>query len=446
MMAALFNHLWQSTVFAAVAGLLTLALRKNRAQVRYRLWFAASVKFLVPFALLVSLGGQFGWRTAAPPSQVSQVIEQINQPFTSRIVSPPPLAAVPAEASRLPIVLFAVWACGFVAVLFYWGRRIMRMRAEARASSPLNTPLPIPVRSSPALREPGVFGLFRPVLLLPEGIKERLTPEQLQAVLAHELCHVRRRDNLTSAIQMMVEAIFWFHPLVWWIGARLVDERERACDEEVLRQGNDPQVYAEGILNVCKFYVESPLVCVAGVTGSDLKKRIEDIMTGCTSRKLDLMRKALLTVAGIGAVAGPVAVGLLNAPRSFGQTNTSQYTFGLTTVAESRFEVASVKPGPPGEDGWQLGVPTHGGITIDNMELRKIIASSFRIQDSMVIGPSWLDSARYSIVGKGADPTVGNPVVWENMRALLADRLSVEIPHRGEAASHLRTGSREGRT
>ena len=82
-------------------------------------------------------------------------------------------------------------------------------------------------------------GTVRSVLLVPEGIADRLTPRQLEAVLAHELCHVRRRDNLTSAIHMIVEAMFWFHPLVWWIGARLVEERERACDEDVLRLGGE---------------------------------------------------------------------------------------------------------------------------------------------------------------------------------------------------------------
>ena len=84
------------------------------------------------------------------------------------------------------------------------------------------------------------MGLFRPILLLPADITERLQPRELQAILAHELCHVRRRDNLTSAIHMIVEAVFWFYPLVWWIGARLVEERERACDEAVLSLGNEP--------------------------------------------------------------------------------------------------------------------------------------------------------------------------------------------------------------
>jgi hypothetical protein len=116
----------------------------------------------------------------------------------------------------------------------------------------------------PARLEPGVFGIFRSVLLVPEGIAERLTPEQFQAILAHEMCHVRRLDNLTSAVHMVVEAVSWFHPLIWWIGARIVEERELGCDAEVVRLGNDPEAYAAGILNVCRFYLSSPLACAPG--------------------------------------------------------------------------------------------------------------------------------------------------------------------------------------
>ncbi|HEY3884210.1 MAG TPA: M56 family metallopeptidase, partial [Vicinamibacterales bacterium] len=63
--------------------------------------------------------------------------------------------------------------------------------------------------------EPGVVGIRRPILLLPDRIAECLTPEQLDAVVVHELCHVQRRDNLTATVHMFVEAVFWFHPLVW---------------------------------------------------------------------------------------------------------------------------------------------------------------------------------------------------------------------------------------
>jgi bla regulator protein BlaR1 len=67
---------------------------------------------------------------------------------------------------------------------------------------------------------------------------------------------------LTAALHMIVEAVFW-NPLVWWIGARLAEERERASDEGALRLGNEAQVYAESILRVCQFYVDSPLACVS---------------------------------------------------------------------------------------------------------------------------------------------------------------------------------------
>ena len=138
------------------------------------------------------------------------------------------------------------------------------MRRALRRGVPLDLDIPVAAISLNERIEPGVFGVFRPVLLLPEGIAQRLTPDQLRAVVAHEMSHVRRRDNVANAIHMLAEALFWFHPLVWWIERRLLDEQERACDEEVLRQGGDPQVYAESILRICEFYVTSPLICVAG--------------------------------------------------------------------------------------------------------------------------------------------------------------------------------------
>src|SRR5580704_11020505 len=103
----LANHLWQSTLFAAVAGLLTVALRKNRAQTRYWLWLAASVKFLIPFSILVDAGSHFGRHipAAIPQSSLSIVIEQVSQPFAISA----PLAAMPAaqplSASLIPAIL-----------------------------------------------------------------------------------------------------------------------------------------------------------------------------------------------------------------------------------------------------------------------------------------------------------------------------------------------------
>lgn len=87
------------------------------------------------------------------------------------------------------------------------------------------------------LLEPGIFGIFRPVLLWPERLSERLDDEDTKAILAHELMHARRHDNLKAALHMVVEAVFWFHPLVWWMERRMIEERERACDEAVIELG-----------------------------------------------------------------------------------------------------------------------------------------------------------------------------------------------------------------
>src|SRR6202023_1283023 len=117
----------------------------------------------------------------------------------------------------------AVWACGVAVVLFFWWREWRPIRTALRAAVPLRLGTAIAGGCSSGIVEPGIFGIGRPVLLLPEGITDRLTPAQLQAILSHELCHVRRRDNLGAAIHMLVESIFWFHPLVWGIGGRLVE-------------------------------------------------------------------------------------------------------------------------------------------------------------------------------------------------------------------------------
>jgi beta-lactamase regulating signal transducer with metallopeptidase domain len=323
MIGDLTNHLWQSTMFAVVPGLLAAALRKNRAHVRYWLWFTASCKFFVPFSLLMSLGSHVGWtltvkETAAPGvPAVSLAIERIAEPFYAVFPSAtaPPQTAVDWARAVIP----GVWVCGFAAIALTRLRGWRRIQAAVHTSTPLTIhgvglQTSVQVRSSPGLLEPGVVGLWRPVLLVPAGIEEHLTPLQLGAVVAHELCHVRRRDNLTAAIHMIVEAVFWFHPLVWWIGARLVDERERACDEHVLRVFGDSQAYAEGILSICKLYVESPLACLPGVTGSNVKKRIEDIMINRVGLRLNVARKTALALAATVALATPIVAGMVTAP------------------------------------------------------------------------------------------------------------------------------------
>jgi len=420
------NHLWQSTIVAAVAALLGLALRKNRAQMRYWIWLAASLKFLIPFSLLIDLGSRFEWRAA--PLPVTIAADQISQPFVL-----PEIAVVGAAAvsNTTPWLLAGLWFLGCAAVLFIWCVRWRRIQLAVRAASPLPIAAPVKVMSAPTLLEPGVFGIFRPVLLLPEDIANRLTPAQLRAILAHELCHVRRRDNLAAALHMLVEAIFWFHPAVWWIGARMVEERERACDEEVLRLGNEPQEYAQGVLNVCKFYLESPLACASGVTGADLKKRIEAIMTQRALTSLTFSRKLLLAAVAITAVAGPIAMGIVKVPKMRAQA-----------AAAKTFEVASIKPSDPEARGVRIGLLPGGGLRANNVRLVQLIQFAYDVPNFQISGgPGWAASEGFDILAKGPQSAddrdlsqmkntermqIGE-LVKQRLQALLAERFQLVI-------------------
>ena len=154
-----------------------------------------------------------------------------------------------------------------------WYVRWRRINAAVRAGSAVELGLPVATIVCDGSVETGVFGIFRSVLILPKGLLERLTPAHLDAVIAHELCHLRHRDNFVAAIQMFVETVFWFHPLVWWIGKRMLDERERACDEEVVLTRCQPRA-ADAMVCVSARLTVGIAAAVAGVTGADLKKRI----------------------------------------------------------------------------------------------------------------------------------------------------------------------------
>jgi bla regulator protein blaR1 len=419
MLAVFFNHLWQSTLFAGVAGLLTLALGKNRARVRHAVWLAASLKFLIPVSVLIALGSHIEWRTApeAVPSNVAVVMVEVSQPFT---VQPAAIATAPPIRNPIPEVLLGIWACGFIGICCAWFVRWRRVRDAVLAGSVVPLGIPVKVISSPTLLEPGVFGVCKPVLMLPEGIFDRLTPAHLNAVIEHELCHVRHRDNLVATIHMFVETVFWFHPLVWWIGKRMVEERERGCDEEVVGLGGEARVYAEAILNVCKLYVESPLACVAGLSASNLRKRIEQIMANQIGLRLTFAGKVVLGMAAMAAVTVPIAVGMLHAPAVHAQA--------AAQPGGPRFEVASIKSAAPAEN-FMFGVrPMPGGrISATNVTLKMLIKRAYDLQDFQISGgQGWIETARYNIEAKPDSPA--NASEWKEMlKNLLGERFQLAL-------------------
>src|SRR5688500_19609346 len=133
MTAALFNHLWQSTLFAAAVALLALAFRRNRARLRYGLWLAASVKFLVPFAALAAVGSLVQWQQAPAPIRsvvASPAARDFNAPFLEMPLDPTAIVVVAGQWQWIAPLLFGVWLCAFVAIAL---RRVKQWR-EIRAA------------------------------------------------------------------------------------------------------------------------------------------------------------------------------------------------------------------------------------------------------------------------------------------------------------------------
>ena len=451
--ATLLNHLWQSTAVALLAWLLTIALRNNSARVRYTIWFLASIKFLLPFQLFSYLGTRLATPASSHDTQIYAIVEEFTRPIRQAPVAPSHAAnAAPSvhHFSALGTVLFAFWLVGFAVLLSRWisgwlsastaanaaeeithGREFDALiQAERRAG--IQSPITL-LLSFPGM-EPGIFGIFRPVLLWPAGLSHRLDQAQIEAIMEHEVEHVRRRDNLTSAIHAFVEAIFWFHPLVRWMSTRLTEERERACDERVLEQSSRPEVYAESILKVCSFCMEPASACVSGVSGADLKRRILRIMTRRSGTALSIGRKGLLITAGLLLIAAPIGFGVLHGQAA--STGSGEQTKGYAVTSDlPKYEVATIKPSSE-EDGRIRMMMTPDGAEFNGIQMQMLLQQAFGVERDRIFGaPDWARSKRFDIATKVAPedaPKLDN-LKMEQRRAmllpLLEERFALKYHH-----------------
>ncbi len=451
MTAPVADHLWHSTLVLAMVFLLTLAFRRNRAAVRYRLWLVASVKFLMPVGVLIEIGRRLGW-PAAPvliPRNLAVAMDTIGQPAAAAVAAaaattatappaPPPSGALAA----MPAVLLAIWFAGTSLLIIAWWLRWRRVaasltHAEGLTDERVLTALrrlqpgarPMALVSTSSIIEPGIFGIVRPVLLWPRHVTRHLTDAQIDAIVVHELSHVRRRDNLTAVIHMLAEAVFWFYPPIWWIGARLMDERERACDEEVVRLGADPHEYATGILNVCRHAVESPLICAAAVSGGNLSQRIERIITNAAIQPLTRSRKALLLITAGLAAAVPIVAGALRPIHVHAQPSlVTDYADVPRHIAITRnvsggpMIMQAIVEKPWG--AWLRGKPTHGRFTARNMTARELIRLANNLAPYQIIGPAWIKTDFFDITVTGPE----NPFTRHSriLRQLLEDRFQLQ--------------------
>ncbi|MEO8659103.1 MAG: GWxTD domain-containing protein [Bryobacteraceae bacterium] len=279
----LIHFLWQG---AAIAGLSwAFASTWREARSRYAVFccglLAMSAAPLITFALL----------TDAPMSRFTTLA-------LSDLLSRPAMSnsgAAPFDATALPWLRAVVWmwAAG-VAVLSVrlaggWmltGRLIKSARPAGapwqamaqRAAQRLGFDGILRILASPRIEVPLVAGYVRPVVLFPAAALAHLPVEQIEAILAHEVAHILRRDPLVNLLQSIVETVLFYHPAVWWLSHRIRAERENCCDDLAAACSPAPGIYASALLALEES--RSPNEAFAlSIRGSDLRARIARLLT-----------------------------------------------------------------------------------------------------------------------------------------------------------------------
>ena len=415
MIAFLLTHLWQSTLVLLGAWVLARACERNAAAVRYWIWFVASVKFLVPLALLQQFGDRLGRSLPEPLPVDVALVESASTVFVPAM--PRGLATSDAMVSQLALIAAAIWALGAALLFLRWFLQWSSIRARLAFAPEVSLDLPAPVRITSSDLPTGVFGIFRPVVILPREVMHSLSPAQLRAVLAHEACHVRRHDNLTAAVHHGIQILFWFYPPVWWIGANLLREREAACDEEVVDEGHEQEVYAESILNACRLGVMARLSTVAASAGGDLNQRLSSIMSEERAKPITNQRFTLLFAAATLLGFAPLAAGIAN-----GAFREASDTGPVT------FEAIKLMPS---QSGWWPSAqfdPVNGRLRLNNYSLLQLIVSAYpcSIVNDETAG---LDRIRYDIEvqWRGADGTSERHLYRALLQQILQNNSNLEV-------------------
>lgn len=269
---SLLHFLWQGTLLGLVA---TTGLRILPPRLRYAFALAVFVVMatspLATFALLYSQQqpvAQPGLILFEPPKVEATGAAMAGQPNWAPVILAIWLAGVTLMALRI--------AGGWILTRreFLGGNPVSEdlREAAARIQNRLGIHRPVRVAESITVRTPCIFGIWRPVVLLPAATIAGLPAAQLEAILAHELAHIARHDFLVNCLQCVVEAILFYHPAVWWLSKVIRDEREMCCDAIAAEYCGDPVLYSRALLTLEETRLEHMAVAA---TGGNLRQRIE---------------------------------------------------------------------------------------------------------------------------------------------------------------------------
>ena len=298
---ALVHFVWQGAALAALAAVMLRCLRRRTAAVRYLAACAALAAMvaaptatlsLVPPAPTVThrdtgeeISGSETVVLALPPAGAPAAPASLrNASWAARIA--------PAIESALPQMVLG-WLIGALGVSVWyaggwvWVRRLIWRRAQPAAerwrqvaadlARRMRVSRPVRILESAAVRVPTLVGCLRPVILLPASVLTGLAPEQIEALLAHELAHVRRWDYLVNLCQTLAEVLFFYHPAVWWLSRRIRVEREQCCDDAVVATCGDRVAYARALASLGESSAGPAAALAAG--GGRLLARIRRILT-----------------------------------------------------------------------------------------------------------------------------------------------------------------------
>lgn len=307
----LLHSLWEGTLLAVLLGAVLVATRSPRAR------YAAACA-----ALLLMLGG-FTFTLIHFIPQGAHGLQSLRPPTVS--AWNPPAAKGVANFWKPSLAAIAPWLAPFwiSGVLFLYLRSlagclsVQRLRRRGvcsaqdlwqtelfRLSARLRISRPVLLLESSLADVPMVLGHFKPFILIPVGLFAGLSPPQVEAILLHELAHIRRHDYLINVLQRLVEGLFFYHPAVWWISHIMRTERECCCDDLVVSVTGNPHEYARTLAALEQFRLPGREPAIA-LTGGRLVKRIRRLLYPQISNAASTPwpAAAILIVAGAVSLA-----------------------------------------------------------------------------------------------------------------------------------------------
>jgi uncharacterized protein (TIGR03435 family) len=419
----LVHFLWQGLLIAALyAGVRKAVKRISSPNTRYLLACAALAGMmaapLVTFSLI-----RPSYAVADSAYRIRDVPPAASS-FTATALS----LSVRTTASSVGPAQFLSWVVviWLIGAMAFWVRLAGGWVVAARMRSMLVRPAPPewqqvlgslgarigvsrPVRLlvSALVQVPTVVGWLRPVVLVPVGALSGLPAEHLEALLVHELAHIRRHDYLVNILQSVAEALLFYHPAIWWVSGHLRSERESCCDDVAVSVTGDVLTYVRALAEweSCR---PAPFKTAVAANGGSLAYRI--------GRLLGQSRPPART--GLGP--GVLAVTILLVVAAFG-------VFGQQT-APLAFQVASIKPNTAvGARGMGVRALPGGRLSALNAPLMMLIQNAYAVQASQVVGgPPWINSEGYDIEAKPERNTDRNRM-WLMLQTLLADRFKLAL-------------------